>query len=788
MGGATSGAEGFNEVAFAGAHKDGPRVLALDGAGFVRIYSSLEILDAVVKEVSKKTGVIDLKPYQCFDLICGTGIGGLVAILLGRLRMSVDDCRQELCQLEGQLESPHLVENIFSPVTKTVRNAIQSVPIIGIVGNVISFAESLAPPLVGDTYARTVGWALTPDACKKQNSERLKEWLAKIVQARYRKSSMQFEEEVSDSRCRTFILASPKETPSRPHRIRAYTSRIDTKCTVCSIVEVGAAATALSLEFHPTPLGSSGIEYMEAGLGYGNPSREALDETRRIWSTQPRCLINIGVGGEDEPSFQGTWDLLGVGKFICLDRNRVARELFQEVSTMRLKYFRFDVEEIRSDALDWLRKQHVLELTRNYLEDQSQKDLIKLCSQFLVQDFRDGSSIECFSYKMTADTSLQRASSESSTSSEYSPVSSGSSLRIRDQGPAPKRLKPQPRQGHTIDGDLLFDTIDWSEKPATQAISAASTWFEHLEKRAYPALNALKTQSKGSKIRGIMIAVLDTGIDLDHPSIAKRSVKTRMEYKDFTGTQPQDISDNVGHGTHVADTLLQVSPDNIQIFIAKIVDSRHFTEATAGHIADAIEYAVNNWKVDIITMSLGFKGRQPKIEKAIKLAGASDVLIFAAAANHGALDQVAFPARMNGVFAINSADGHGAKSAFTPRPRNDNDNFSVLGEAVRAAWPLSLISGGFAYSSGTSHATPVAVGIAALVLEFYKRSVGHEEHPIYKRLRSYEGMAQVFRRMMVIDRAFDGYTWLCPSALLQLSEHRKPSDIAKAIAHELGRL
>ncbi|PVH72622.1 subtilisin-like protein [Cadophora sp. DSE1049] len=430
---------------------------------------------------------------------------------------------------------------------------------------------------------------------------------------------------------------------------------------------------------------------------------------------------------------------------------------------------------------------------------------MKLCSEFLVQKFRDGSSIECqcsasskdlsrvlqclgFSYETTADTLPQRASSGSSKSGEYLSVSSDSSLKIRDQRPVPNRLKPQPRQGHIFDAGLLFDTIYFSEKPDAQVIRAASTWFEHLEKRAYPALNALESQPEDSKIHGIRIAVLDTGIDLDHPSIAKPSIKTRMECKDFTGTQPPDISDKIGHGTHVADTLLKVSPDNIQVFIAKIIDSKHFTEATAGHIADAIEYAVNTWKVDIITMSLGFKGRQPKIEKAIKLAGASDVLIFAAAANHGALDQVAFPARMNGVFAINSTDGLGAKSAFTPRPRNDNDNFSVLGEAVRAAWPLSLIPGGFVYLSGTSHATPVAVGIAALVLEFYKRSVGYEERPIYKRLRSYEGMARVFRRMMVIDRPLDGYTWLCPWTLLQVSEHREPSDIAKAIAHELGSL
>jgi patatin-like phospholipase/acyl hydrolase len=64
------------------------RLLALDGGG-VRGLSSLMILQQLMATVNP-----DLPPKPCeyFDIIGGTSTGGLIAIMLGRLRMTVDDC------------------------------------------------------------------------------------------------------------------------------------------------------------------------------------------------------------------------------------------------------------------------------------------------------------------------------------------------------------------------------------------------------------------------------------------------------------------------------------------------------------------------------------------------------------------------------------------------------------------------------------------------------------------------------------------------------------------------
>jgi Patatin-like phospholipase len=64
-----------------------PRILSLDGGG-VRGLSSLLILREVMEEIGRRSGAANTPlPCQYFDLIGGTSTGGLIAIMLGRLRM-----------------------------------------------------------------------------------------------------------------------------------------------------------------------------------------------------------------------------------------------------------------------------------------------------------------------------------------------------------------------------------------------------------------------------------------------------------------------------------------------------------------------------------------------------------------------------------------------------------------------------------------------------------------------------------------------------------------------------
>lgn len=69
-----------------------PRILSLDGGG-VRGLSSLVILEEIMKEIKHRDSLAEVPlPCEYFDLIGGTSTGGLIAIMLGRLRMVCPAC------------------------------------------------------------------------------------------------------------------------------------------------------------------------------------------------------------------------------------------------------------------------------------------------------------------------------------------------------------------------------------------------------------------------------------------------------------------------------------------------------------------------------------------------------------------------------------------------------------------------------------------------------------------------------------------------------------------------
>lgn len=179
-------------------------------------------------------------------------------------------------------------------------------------------------------------------------------------------------------------------------------------------------------------------------------------------------------------------------------------------------------------------------------------------------------------------------------------------------------------------------------------------------------------------------------------------------------------------------------------------------------MGQAIDWAVNEWKVDIISMSFGFTSNRKELEDAVKRAANDDVLMFAAASNHGDnRGYRAYPARDRNVFCIHSTDWQGNRSKFNPRYERGDDNFSTLGENVRSAWT----GNGERSLSGTSVATPIAAAFAALVLEFVRQPEipGQMQIPHLDRLETYTGMRAVFRLLRGADESF---VYLAPWKLL----------------------
>ncbi|MGR3764053.1 S8 family peptidase [Rossellomorea sp. NS-SX7] len=208
---------------------------------------------------------------------------------------------------------------------------------------------------------------------------------------------------------------------------------------------------------------------------------------------------------------------------------------------------------------------------------------------------------------------------------------------------------------------------------------------------------------------GQEIAVLDTGVDYNHPDLDGKTIRGY----DFVDNDyyPMDLN---GHGTHVAGTaaaetnnstgIAGMAP-NTKILAVRVLDANG--SGSLADIADGIRYAADQG-AEVINLSLGCDCSTTTLENAVNYAWNKGSVVIAAAGNDG-VSTTFEPASYSNVIAVGAVDSYDRKASFS----NYGTWVDVTAPGVDIA--ATVPNNGYAYMSGTSMASPHVAGLAGLL-------------------------------------------------------------------------
>ncbi|KAH8833244.1 hypothetical protein DL96DRAFT_1705247 [Flagelloscypha sp. PMI_526] len=319
---------------------DGLRLLSFDGGGLHCISQALIIQDTLRRIEHDLSLPAPPKVSDYFDMICGSGLGGLLAIMCGILHMTGDQLVDELVSLFRTVFSEHL-----------------------------------------DVVSRTA---------------RYEEALKSMVERYSEKGSSGCMISGSDGICKTFVCAASSHNVAHPRLFRNYRTRTNTSPD-CPIYQAARATTALPEVFNPIFIGQEllGETFSSGELRWINPADELTREASGAFNTNRHitCIVSIGSGHPQHLSLLN--DRADIFRRMASDCEKLADDLERRFVNTPDVYRRINVQQGFQglDRFDIVTVEQVVSHTRAFLLsaqiifhlDSLVEDLVQRPSRVLVR-------------------------------------------------------------------------------------------------------------------------------------------------------------------------------------------------------------------------------------------------------------------------------------------------------------------------------------------------------------------------------------------------------------------
>ncbi|KAH8784081.1 FabD/lysophospholipase-like protein [Hyaloscypha sp. PMI_1271] len=322
------------------------RLLSLDGGG-IRGISELVILEEIMHRVGRSQNLPTLLPADYFDVICGTSTGGLIALLLGRLRLSVPEA--------------------------------------------IDKYRLLAKQVFSDKKSRG------KDGCFKASS--LEKAIKDAVEEKLGKGHADDKMFVSNrSSCKTFVCAVPaKHINKQPRLFRTWSADKNPGYN-CTIWEAARATSAAPRFFKRIYIGDPGLqeEFIDAGMGCNNPVRYLVEEAGKEFGPERTvsCIVSIGTGKPKVAGFKAPGlfqrvlplELIQVLADMATDTEAEASAMEARFQNCPGLYHRLNVERGLEEVSleEWKKLGDVKQHTMAYLSDNAVSRRIDVIVDALV--------------------------------------------------------------------------------------------------------------------------------------------------------------------------------------------------------------------------------------------------------------------------------------------------------------------------------------------------------------------------------------------------------------------